>query len=91
MTEAFRVYRRLKEELIYMRWLHSGDECPEEEALVEALAEVWYQLSDAERAQIKGEGPQTLLQDGPMPRVMLQDTAIFTHPGAPPRRLHEAA
>ena len=91
MTNAFREYRRLKDELIHMRWVHQGYECPEEEALVEALAEAWRPLSASERAQIRGEGQKTLLREGEPPRVVLVDTQMFARPGAAPRELREVA
>lgn len=91
MTDAFREYRRLKDELIYMRWLHRGYECPAEEDLVEALANAWRSLSPSERAQIRGEGPQTLLRDGTVPRVVVNDGPVFAYPGTSTRQLSEAA
>lgn len=63
MTDNFREYWKLKGELIYMRLLHNGYECSEEEALVEALVDAWQPLSDSEKAQIRAQGPQTLLRD----------------------------
>ncbi|MCK6529562.1 hypothetical protein L6R50_19075 [Myxococcota bacterium] len=92
MTEALREYRRLKDELIYMRWLHRGYECPEEGALVEALAEAWRPLSPSERALIRGEGHRTLLREGDhLPTVEVVDARVFSHPGAALRELREAA
>lgn len=76
-----------------MRWLHRGYECPEEEAVVEALADAWRPLSAAERAQIRGEGQKTLLRD-PVesgPRLVVLDAQVFAWPGTAPRGLREVA
>lgn len=63
MSDPMRRYRELGAQLIHMRWVHAGRECAQEEALVESMASLWYDLAPDEQAQIRGEGPKTILPE----------------------------
>lgn len=66
-SEPMRRYRDLESQLVQMRQVHEGRECPEEESLVEAMASTWYDLTSEEKAQISSEGPKTLLAERGLP------------------------
>ncbi len=70
MSKALKRYRELESELAHVRWIYRGQESEGEEGIVEALAEAWYGLSEEEQAQIRSEGPKTLLAEG---------SALITH------------
>ena len=61
MTKAMKHYRDIEAQLIHLRWLHRGHEADEEEDIVEALAEAWWDLSDAEQRCIRSEGAKSLI------------------------------
>lgn len=64
MSDPMQRYRELEAQLIHMRWVHRGRECEREEALVEAMASLWYDLAPEEQAKIRAEGPKTMLSAG---------------------------
>jgi|GEM_PF-3789334 len=59
MSEAMSEYRRLEKRLIWLRWINEGHEAPEEEDLLEEMAEVWMHLSDQDQKMIRQEGPKS--------------------------------
>ncbi len=58
---AMKRYRDIEAQLIHLRWLHRGHEADEEEDIVEALAEAWWDLSDTEQRRIRSEGSKSLI------------------------------
>jgi hypothetical protein len=46
-------YKLLHEQLLAVRAKNNDEETPEEEALTEELAELWYDLSEAEQEEVR--------------------------------------
>lgn len=63
MSEAFKRYRSLERDLIYIRWQHAGFESEEEEPVLDAMEEVWYELSEEEQQLLYSEGTKSLIRD----------------------------
>ncbi|MBT3327541.1 MAG: hypothetical protein HN396_15005 [Gemmatimonadales bacterium] len=63
MNKAMKHYRMLEAQLVHMRWVNRGHESPQEELLVEQMAEAWWDLSGKEQAQIRAEGPKSLITE----------------------------
>ncbi len=63
MSDALQRHRALERELIYIRWKHAGLESKEEEAILDAMEEIWYELSEEEQDELNSEGTQSLIYD----------------------------
>lgn len=63
MSDALQRHRALERELIYIRWKHAGLESKEEEAILDAMEEIWYELSEEEQDQLNSEGTKSLIRD----------------------------
>ena len=63
MSEAFEQYRSLERDLIYVRWQHAGFESEEEDPILDAMEEVWYELSEEEQQLLYSEGTKSLIRD----------------------------
>lgn len=63
MSDALQRHRALERELIYIRWKHAGLESKEEEAILDAMEEIWYELSEEEQNQLNSEGTKSLIRD----------------------------
>ena len=63
MSETLERYRFLERDLIYIRWRHAGLESEEEEPVLDAMEEVWYELSEEEQQLLYSEGTQSLIRD----------------------------
>ena len=63
MSDAFGRYRSLERDLIYIRWQHAGFESKEEEPILDAMEEVWYELSEEEQQLLYSEGTKSLIED----------------------------
>ncbi len=63
MSEAFKRYRHLEGDLVYIRWQHAGFESEEEETILDAMEKVWYELSEVEQKLLYSEGTQSLIRD----------------------------
>ncbi len=55
MSEALTEYRKLLKKLSWIRWAHLGHNSEEEDAHLEAMDEVWWQLTDEEREMVSTE------------------------------------
>ena len=86
-------YRKLEERLRYLRWLSQGLESVQEDTLLEEMDDVWWELSEEERAIAEAERPRSLIRDGlgNAPRRQLVDTDVKVSPSAAPRTTEEAA
>jgi hypothetical protein len=65
MSDALAPYRALEDKLIQVRWLNMGYESAEEDALLEEMDELWWNLSDEERDMIHGEPSRSLIRTTP--------------------------
>ena len=74
-------YRQLERKLQYVRWLHRGREAPEEEDIVEEMADLWWELSPAEQAEVRAEGPTAVVDLSPLPVRMMLDGGASTMVG----------
>ncbi len=63
MSEAYKRYRSLERDLIYIRWQHAGFESEEEETILDAMEKVWYELSEKEQQLLYSEGTKSLIRD----------------------------
>jgi len=86
MSDALLRYRSLERKLIHTRWINQGYESDEEEALLEDIDEVWWQLTDAERNMVNKERPKSLIRLGPPKhRNRCTDADVLGAPGRAPR------
>ena len=76
MSEAFERYRSLERDLIYIRWRHAGLESEEEDPVLDAMEEVWYELSENEQQLLYSEGTKSLIRDT-IPHYCLIDEDIW--------------
>lgn len=93
MTEALDRYRRLEDDLVFVRWVNQGLESDKEDAILDEMDEVWWDLDDQERALIEATPPRSLIR-GPSAggyHRRLVDSDLETNPAAPPRKTEEAA
>lgn len=67
MSEAFKRYRSLERDLIYIRWQHAGLESEEEDSILEDMDVVWYELSEEEQQLLYSEGTKSLIRDASTP------------------------
>lgn len=51
-------YRERECELLRVRELHRDQDSPEEDAILDQMDVLWYELSDEEKAALSAEGPQ---------------------------------
>jgi hypothetical protein len=58
MTKDLLDYRQLERRLWMVRWRHEGEESPEEDAILDEMDEKWMNLTDAEQAALRLEGPR---------------------------------
>ena len=63
MSDALQRYRALEEDLIYIRWQYAGLESEEEEPILDAMEEIWYELSEEEQNELNSEGTKSLIRD----------------------------
>ena len=63
MSEAYKRYRSLERDLIYIRWQHAGFESEEEETILDEMEKVWYELSEKEQQLLYSEGTKSLIRD----------------------------
>ena len=63
MSDALQRHRALERELIYIRWKHAGLESGEEESILDAMEEIWYDLSEEEQNELNNEGTKSLIRD----------------------------
>ncbi|MBU8896647.1 hypothetical protein DRW03_34440 [Corallococcus sp. H22C18031201] len=57
---AYDKYRALLRKLGLVRAQHSGRDSPEEDALLDAMDEVWWEMSEAERSALDEERARAL-------------------------------
>lgn len=62
MSEASREYLELQKGLVRIRWMHQGTESPEEDALLDEMDAVWWQLTDEERHTVNSSEPKSLIR-----------------------------
>jgi len=82
MSEALGRYRRLQEQLSWIRWKHIGHESAEEDALLEEMDGAWWGLTGEERQSISAEPPRTDLVQDSRNTLVLVDVNVNEHPGA---------
>ncbi len=58
MTKDLMDYRQLERLLWMVRWRHAGEESSEEDAILAEMEEKWINLTDAEQAALRLEGPR---------------------------------
>ncbi len=63
MSDALQRYRSLEADLIHIRWQYAGLESEEEEPILDAMEEVWYELSEEEQQVLYREGTKSLIRD----------------------------
>lgn len=63
MSNALQRHRALERELIYIRWKYAGLESEEEESILDAMEEIWYELSEEEQNDLNSEGTKSLIYD----------------------------
>jgi hypothetical protein len=86
MSEALNRYRNLERRLVYTRWINLGYESPEEDGLLEAMDDVWWELAAEEREMIDREPPKSLIRTKPPERWNGQaEVDVLGSPGEAPR------
>ena len=86
MSEALKRYRDLERRLVYTRWINLGYESPEEDALLEEMDGVWWELTAEEREMIDREPPRSLIRTEPPERCNGQaEVDVLASPGGAPR------
>ena len=63
MSKALQIYRTLEKDLIYVRWRHAGFESKEEDPVLDAMEQVWYELSEKEQLLLYSEGTRSLIRN----------------------------
>ena len=63
MSDALQRYRVLEEDLIHIRWQYAGLESEEEEPILDAMEEIWYELNEEEQNELNSEGTKSLIRD----------------------------
>ena len=63
MSDALQRHRALERDLIYIRWQYAGLESEEEEPILDAMEEIWYELSEEEQNELNSEGTKSLIRD----------------------------
>ena len=63
MSDAFQRYRSLETDLIYIRWQYAGLESEAEDPILDAMEEIWYELSEEEQQVLYHEGTKSLIRD----------------------------
>ncbi len=93
MSAAFARYRRLDDELAFIRWIHRGLESEEEDRILDDMEQVWWELEEQERELLQSETPRSLIlsRTDTNPTRKLVDSDKECDPSAPTRRIEEAA
>ena len=52
MSEPLELYMNQLNKLVYIRWLHCGQESPEEDALLELMDTAWLDLPEPDKAYL---------------------------------------
>ena len=81
MSSAFGTYRRLQEKLLWIRWMHLGLESADEDALLEEMDGVWWNLTADERKSISAEPPRADPIQDKQNVPGLVDVDVKEHPG----------
>ena len=63
MSDALQRYRSLEADLIYIRWQYAGLESEAEDPILDAMEEIWYELSEEEQQVLYREGTKSLIRD----------------------------
>lgn len=63
MSDALQQHRDLERELIYIRWKYAGLESEEEDSILDAMEDIWYELSEEEQNELNSEGTKSLMRD----------------------------
>lgn len=63
MSDAIQQHRALERELVYIRWKYAGLESEEEESILDAMEDIWYELSEKEQNVLNSEGTKSLIRD----------------------------
>ena len=63
MSDALQRYRSLEEDLIYIRWQSAGLESEAEDPILDAMEDIWYELSEEEQQVLYREGTKSLIRD----------------------------
>lgn len=94
MSDALKRYRDIERDLIHVRWMHCGFDSPQEDLVIEALADAWTALTDEEREIIEAEPRKSLIRSA-LPKGMLTihdfDVLSEGEQSRPPRRRVEVA
>lgn len=88
------IYRTLEKELIYVRWQHAGFEAEEEDPILDAMEQVWYELSEKEQQLLYSEGTRSLIRNanGNLPHNFCTDGNIWkVYSSTPVRTYKEVA
>ena len=73
-SDALQKHRALERELIYVRWKYAGLESEEEESILDAMEDIWYELSEEEQNELNSEGTQPLMRDNDaLAKELLED------------------
>lgn len=95
MSDALQQHRALERELIYIRWKYAGLESEEEESILDAMEDIWYELSEEEQNELNSEGTQSLMRDNNTKSSardwMDEDIWRSSNSGTPVRTLKEVA
>jgi len=80
MTKDLMDYRQLERRLWMVRWRHEGEESPEEDAILDEMEEKWMNLTDAEQAALRLEGPTCWPTDPSLLPPRLSDSLYSSQP-----------
>ena len=93
MTESLKRYRRLEDDLVFVRWVNRGFESEEEDVLLDEMEQTWWELNDQERELIEAAPPRSLIRESSVGGYhrRLVDSDVDANTAAPPRTTEEAA
>lgn len=81
MSDTLNEYRDLQKRLTWIRWTHLGHESEEEDEHLEKMDEVWWKLSDDERAIISSEPFRNDLIEPTKSQPEMIDVDVREQPG----------
>jgi hypothetical protein len=94
MSEFYLQYQALRRKLRFIRWTNNGYDSEEEDAVLDEMDDVWWKLSESERAKIDSEKPISVIRSESGSRrreVNGVDRDTYREPGTPVRNLKKAS
>lgn len=81
MSDAMNRYLDSLDQLVRIRWLHEGQESPQEDELLEEMDRTWWTMAQQERDHVQSLPTRSIMRSVPNRRL------VDTPAGAGPRRV----